>query len=426
MKVISIFQLLAVSLLISSTLYATTREGEMPKVGMVQQRLADLRRASGQSLSTVSDVAQSRRLAAERQEQNKLNEELLVASWNGDIKRVEQLLRDGAAINVIGSNGYTPLMRAIDRALLKDIQGRRCAVVAKMLISAGADVNMVTPAPHPYLKNLGITHVTPLFAACEGPLMAHLIAHGADVAPVVNAWKLMGIDISSKDLEVYRKLFFVFIDFLKNPDDFLSQNHDNKQLLNEMFLFCIAAGRADLVQKLVAHGVDVNAVERENHSALDCALIMNDPAMISLILRLTSSFVNSPKRDGFYLDPQCLLVKPALMTLKLLAEKAVKNMTSTIVQPAAPEINSSAAHAAALAPASQDPQILADREIREQQDRDYEEAVAIDTAIAASLAEQAEVVAPVELIVGNEEAAEATPSPEELRAIQLQAIEKRS
>ncbi|MDA8085716.1 MAG: ankyrin repeat domain-containing protein, partial [Nitrospiraceae bacterium] len=103
-----------------------------------------------------------------------LNNELInEAGWEGYLKSVEVLIKQGADVNAKNNNGYTPLHRAAEFGH-KD--------VAQTLIAHGADVNAK--------DNNGDT---PLHEAAEGgqaDIVKLLIAHGADINARDNAGRI--------------------------------------------------------------------------------------------------------------------------------------------------------------------------------------------------------------------------------------------
>ena len=74
---------------------------------------------------------------------NKLNEELLQATKDGDLEVVKSLVDQGADVNVKDKENATPLMRSVSR---------NYQAIVKLLIEQGADVNAINDWGYTPLK----------------------------------------------------------------------------------------------------------------------------------------------------------------------------------------------------------------------------------------------------------------------------------
>jgi ankyrin repeat protein len=393
MKFSSLFYTIFLLLFAAAPLCATTKESEQPNEISLRELCV-------------------KRIESYQQKQNELNEALLNAAKDGDLDLVVNWIKQGADVNYADSEGYTALHNIFRTFTNRSMQ----IPIARELIKAGANPNSRCHG--------GRYGITTFGCDVDSPNKVFYVAMVLAAGMTIDESERY---LDSSELIAHFMINSPFSTFCKNPSSFLLQKHE-QVVLDNLLQYSLFAGRVDLAKLLLDHGANLDAYSDSFLSYVLCG--SQNSELINFILdqsflkngvhsplrKILKSSVSSLSSFSFG-SPAC--IKGAVMTLKSLASVAVKNIET------ASEINSSAAHAAAQAPASQDPQILEDRKIREQQDREYEEAVAKDMAKAAALADQAEVQ-PVELIAGNEEVAAPTPSSEELRAIQLQAIEKRS
>ncbi|WP_326997444.1 ankyrin repeat domain-containing protein [Crocosphaera watsonii] len=74
---------------------------------------------------------------------NKLNEELLQATKDGDLEVVKSLVDQGADVNVKDKENATPLMRSVSR---------NYQAIVKLLIEQGAHVNAINDWGYTPLK----------------------------------------------------------------------------------------------------------------------------------------------------------------------------------------------------------------------------------------------------------------------------------
>jgi hypothetical protein len=188
----------------------------------------------------------------------------------------------------------------------------------------------------------------------------------------------------------------------------------------------------ELIRLLLDRGADLYSARiSSGEMPLHQLVLTGRQDVIDMVINATPEASKSYLKRQMYMIAKEKGIYPIAnktFTLCGLAKDRVKalseNAKAKIGQSAAPEIDSSAAYPVVHV-ASQNLRILEDRAIRAKQDLEYQEALEIDRARAASLA------APAKLIVGNETSdtesdVEQTPSPEELRALQLRAIADRS
>lgn len=93
-----------------------------------------------------------------------LNEKLIVAAMQGDLKKAQSLLLRGANVNHADQNGDTALIKA---ALQGDVK------IMQLLLDAGANVN--------HADNLGQTALMKAAGKGDGKVIKVLLAAGADV-----------------------------------------------------------------------------------------------------------------------------------------------------------------------------------------------------------------------------------------------------
>jgi ankyrin repeat protein len=182
-----------------------------------------------------------------------LNNKLIKAIENNDIKLVKNLISEGADVNAIVKEGeydnvHTPLIFATQK---------RNKEIVELLISNGADVN--------FEYNKGFT---PLIYAClndigSKDLIELLISKGADVNAVVK----------QGDFKGYTPLMFVFNNIIESKEKvelLISKGADVNVVAKEgdykgftPLLFATQKGNKEIVELLISKGSDVNVVAKE-------------------------------------------------------------------------------------------------------------------------------------------------------------------
>ncbi len=167
-----------------------------------------------------------------------VNQRLLIASENGDMVSVVQMIDAGADVNAANRLGGTPLMMASQF---------RHEAVGERLIAAGANVNAA--------NEIGFTAL--IFASLRGlgALVEQLVAAGANV----NA-----------------------------------ANHQGYTAI----IFASSRGHEALVTQLIAAGSNVNAANNYNQSALSLASINGHEGVVARLIAAGAN-VNYADNDGY-------------------------------------------------------------------------------------------------------------------------------
>jgi uncharacterized protein len=219
---------------------------------------------------------------------------LLMAISNDNVEMAKFLIGHGASVNGADWYGRTPLWEAVNvrnlylhSAWLQNFVDREAMLeVIGMLLDAGADVNARTRETPPFRNHfLGVgslewvdfTGQTPfLSAALSGDLlvMKLLLEHGAD--PFINTYQGTSALMAAAGIN-----WVVYQTYTEGPQQLLETVKFCHELgmdvnqVNSMGLSALhgAANRGsnDIIEYLVANGARLDALDKENRSALDWA-----------------------------------------------------------------------------------------------------------------------------------------------------------
>ncbi|HOP62630.1 MAG TPA: ankyrin repeat domain-containing protein [Spirochaetota bacterium] len=152
---------------------------------------------------------------------------LIVAAINGHLSMVKYLLENGAEINFADANGCGPLCSVMEWG--------NCMEMVEFLISNGADINVKDPYGRPLILN---------WYAIENPEIILTLA-GA------------GADLNAAD------------------------EHGSNGVL-----FAAAAGSIETVGFFIEHGLDINSRDKEGLTPLMAASLKKDHELISYLLKM--------------------------------------------------------------------------------------------------------------------------------------------
>jgi ankyrin repeat protein len=197
------------------------------------------------------------------------NSVLHCAAMRGDPQLMGLLLDKGADINAPGSNGYTPLARAIaDTSSSASSDGRRAG--ALFLIERGADVNIVAGE-----RNADFTSLWLAVSRRQIEIVRALLAKGADPnkmtrqdPPLITALR----NVTPESVEIAMLL----ID--KGADVNATDRNGGMPVL----LFAIDAKQPDVVRALLAKGADPNKPNSQNRTPLQTAV--GSPEMMQMLI----------------------------------------------------------------------------------------------------------------------------------------------
>lgn len=186
--------------------------------------------------------------------------DLLVASHNGDLPRIQELLRLGVSVNYTNADGKFPLFYATIARRIDAMQ---------YLIQAGASLG-ITARPEQH---------TPLYIAtntCYLDGVHVLLAAGAspDISDSHGQTPLI-IAISRSYLEIARCLINHGGKFLDQPD------HTGKTPL----IYAMLEGYCEIVQSLIKAKVNVNHTGQNGQTPLHIAVIRGNGKMVESLLR---------------------------------------------------------------------------------------------------------------------------------------------
>ena len=227
------------------------------------------------------------------------------AAERGSLKLVKLLVINGANVNAIGSDGFTPLMSAVRADNLE---------IVKFLLKQGADKTINQPAAD---------GKTAIFEARSAEMAKLLLANGADVSHIdenaqsvlfnavarhlnVDLLKVLvqnGADINKQDntgttalLEAARYPFSEG----KNLVKFLLENGANVNFANNKGETpLLVATELEVLQVLLTYGADVNSQNEEGETALiHIAQIMDDEGEKTKCLLEYGADVNVQDKKG--------------------------------------------------------------------------------------------------------------------------------
>lgn len=174
---------------------------------------------------------------------------LVRAAWEGDARKVDALLEQGADANARGREGLTPLM-----ASTWGSSGRGDVDIAQALVARGADVNAA--------NQHGRTALHEVAGNGNRAFVDLLLAHGADA----NARTAAGqTPLMEAALNGHAGIVEALLRNRADPDA--------QEAVSGYSALMMAAmkGHAEVAALLVRHGADLNARDRKGNTALSFA-----------------------------------------------------------------------------------------------------------------------------------------------------------
>lgn len=197
---------------------------------------------------------------------------LMRAVTDESLEKVRELISLGANVNTMNDEELTPLLLSV---------GQESTEITQELIVAGADVNVEYRDP----ENSTLI-VTPLFVAvdvgCLTTVQALLKAGANPNKPVASdsGLTLLFIAAENGDTAIVQALINAGADVNCVVRDEESKNPAAGVTL---LMAAVAAHRADIVELLLAAGADTTVKNENGLTALDIALLMEDPIVIELL-----------------------------------------------------------------------------------------------------------------------------------------------
>ncbi len=176
---------------------------------------------------------------------------LMIGISQGDYKKVEQAINNGADVN--GNDNYhnTPLTSACYKPNHK---------IVELLLKNGAKVNMRND---------------------NGYLPLHFAAGSGNIETIKILIKY-GVNLFLKDCDDKLAVDWAIEDDMKETAEFLKQEMDKQ---NQKFLRAVANNDLEEVKKLIKQGVDINTKDEKGFTALSHAcLITKNIEMIELLI----------------------------------------------------------------------------------------------------------------------------------------------
>ncbi len=209
-----------------------------------------------------------------QQQLNPINQELLDAAKNGDVKTVEAALVAGADVNYVDNNGDTALIWAALR--------NHIAIVTVLLdAGAGAHVN--------HIDRIGNTAL--MYAAQNGniPMAGLLLEHGADVNvnhDYINRWT--ALDWAITDNKPESAIFFIEhgAKLSHDPESIHSLRRFLNNIIANAFIVEAIFGNIYLVSQLLEQepGELTHATDKTGKTALHWAAARGNDALVQLLL----------------------------------------------------------------------------------------------------------------------------------------------
>ncbi len=189
---------------------------------------------------------------------SEVEEILLINAYEGDTKKVKELLSRGVDVNAVGEHGETPLLAAVNSGKID---------IVALLLAHGAN-----------LEARNFQESTPLILACQyghATISAMLVEMGADLSVRdFNGYdSLMIAAARGHDLVVRQLLFF-------GADTTLTNKHGNTALNLAMY-----SGHSNVVTTLLEKGDPKQLIieNKEGLDALSFAKQLDNPAIIDIV-----------------------------------------------------------------------------------------------------------------------------------------------
>jgi len=241
------------------------------------------------------------------QEQDKINKEFLVATYNGDYDRVQMLLNAGANVNATDNSGYTALIYAADKGD-KD--------VVQMLLNAGANVNatgedgstaLILAADKGHLEIvsslLGRPGIDMNAKENVNGSTALMVATDKGYTDVVKMLLNAGANVNATDNSGYTALIYAADQRYTDVVKMLLNAGANVNALDNEYGYTaliVAAlhGYTDVVELLLDKGADVNATGEDGSTALMVATDKGYTAIVELLLAVPGIDINAKNKNG--------------------------------------------------------------------------------------------------------------------------------
>ena len=229
-------------------------------------------------------------------------DKLFRAVFNGDLGEVEQSITEGADVNATDKLGHTPLR---DAAAV----GRND--IARLLLSAGADVNKGTPL----LSAAGCGH---------REMVQILLKHGANIDQT-DEDNLLGTPFMYAAGEGYRD---VTQDLLAAGANI---NHRNKYGTTAL-IEAAENNHTEIISLLIQAGADVNIAKEDNKTALWYAAGKGNLAAAQELIRAGAN-VNAPStEEGSILEIAITWAESKEMVKLLLQHGAKRNLSRGLIE----------------------------------------------------------------------------------------------
>lgn len=198
---------------------------------------------------------------------------LTVACYKGNFEAVKILVESGAKLDVVGTNGDTPLLLAIGST-----SENRYDIIY-YLIEKGADINKKR------YNNIGNAAIAELILAdSKTPkhyeLFQYMIEKGADIYKSSQRGCILFEACEANDIEIVRYLFENY-----NLDvNMQSSKGPYKKVYNESLLMMTAYRDAsEVCEYLIEKGIDKNLKDSEGKTAYDWAIKYNASKVLELL-----------------------------------------------------------------------------------------------------------------------------------------------
>ncbi len=195
------------------------------------------------------------------QEASDVNKQLLLAAYNGEVVRVNQLLSDSADVNTRNDEGITPLMYAAEKGNTE---------IVKILLYNNADPN-ITPAN-------GRTALISAAIQNRQDIVYLLLIYGANI----NATDESGVSalIYASCYNQYNMVQYL----LKNGAQHVIKAQDGIDALSAASYF----GNTDIVNLLFRNKADMNTRDYYGFTPLSLAIQNNDPVLCDSLIKYKS------------------------------------------------------------------------------------------------------------------------------------------
>ncbi len=198
---------------------------------------------------------------------------LSVASDLGNFEAVKLLVENGASLNVVGSNGETPLLMAV-----KSYHKTKYEIIY-YLIEKGADINKTNAAHRSAICELLYTSKTD-DALERFELFQYLLEHGANIYDTSPYGCILFDACLNNDIQIVKYLFENY-----NLDtNMQSKKYKSTKVYNETLLMMTTYRSAiEVCEYLIENGIDKNIKSSNGKAALDIANEIGNSEIINLL-----------------------------------------------------------------------------------------------------------------------------------------------